>query len=235
MKIKILIVEDEVLVAEDLAGDLEDTGFEVTAIAISSEEAIESVQNNPPHIILMDINIKGDKDGIETAEIINNHHSIPIIYVSSNTSSQFVSRAISTGPHAFISKPFNKKDLVIAIELAFNKHNENIIQNNSAQDSIFVKKGDFHRKVMLEDVQYIQADGSYCIVFTKEDKFTFSFNLNHFQQQVSSEHLLRVHRSYIVNINNVDGFDKSSLLIGKEIIPVSSAYKDAVFEQFKKL
>ncbi len=94
MKINILIVEDEVLVAEDVAGDLTADGFEVTDIAISGKEALQSIEKIVPHIILMDINIKGEIDGIETAEIINKGDLIPIIYVTSNTSSQFVSRAI---------------------------------------------------------------------------------------------------------------------------------------------
>lgn len=238
MKIKVLIVEDEVLVAEDVASDLEKDGFEVSGIAISGSEALKEVEKNPPHVILMDINIKGDKDGIETAGEINETRSIPIIYVTSNTSTQFVNRALETKPHAFISKPFNQKDLVIAIELAFKKHNEQALEHVdlvNPLDSIFVKSGDYHRKVLLKDVTHIEADGSYCLVFTREGKFTLSFNLNHFQNEVQSPLLKRVHRSYIVNLANVDGFDKSTLLIGKKIIPVSGTYKEMVFQYFNKL
>src|SRR5690554_816891 len=238
MKIKVLIVEHEVLVAEDIAGDLRTDGFEVTNIAISSNEALQAIEHNPPHIILMDINIKGDLDGIETAELINQEFLTPIIYVTSNTSSQFVSRAIKTGPHAILSKPYNYKDLLIAIDLALNKHNETLIRNEQHKiilDSIFVKSGEYHRKVLLEDVMYIEADGSYCKVFTKEGHYTFSFNLNHFQKQMSFDHLKRVHRSYIVNLSNIDGFDKNSILIGDKIIPVSSTFRTEVFNCFNKI
>lgn len=238
MKIKILIVEDEVLIAEDIASDLRADGFEVTDIAVSSTEALQSIENNCPHVVLMDINIKGNLDGIETANLINEQFRMPIIYVTSNTSSQFVSRAIKTGPHAFITKPYNYRDLVIAIELALDRHNETALLNEDKDvqlNAIFVRQGDYHRKVLLDDVLYIEADGSYCTVYAKDSNYTFSFNLNHFQKQTSSPHLKRVHRSYIVNLSNIDGFDKSTLLIGDKIIPVSYPYREEVFKCFNKV
>jgi|SRR5690554_177923 len=242
MKIKVLIVEDEILVAEDIAGDLIEDGFEITSIAISSNEALESIEKNPPHIVLMDINIKGEIDGIETAETINQGFRIPIIYITSNTSSQFISRAIKTGPHAIITKPYNYKDIVIAIELAFDKCNEMTIKNSQIDqksiinlDSIFVRCGEYHRKVLFEDILYIEADGSYCKVYTKDSTYTFSFNLNHFQKQITLPQLKRVHRSYIVNIFNIDGFDKNTILIGKKVIPVSVPFRDEVFNCFNRI
>ena len=235
MKIKILIVEDEVLVAEDTADDLKRDGFEVTDIAISADEALASIQDDLPHVILMDINIKGKLDGIELAEKINQDHTIPVIYLTSNTSSQFVNRAIETMPHAFLSKPYQYKDLVISIELATKKFNENAISNKKEIDSIFVKDGEYHTKLPINEIQYIEADGSYCNVYSSEGKYTLSFNLNHFQNEVGSPKLMRVHRSYIVNVDRVSGFDKNTVLVGDKIIPVSNSHKEKVFTYFKKV
>ena len=121
MGIKVLIVEDEVLVAEEIAADMEDYGFEVTEIATSSEECLSSIENNVPNIILMDINIKGNKDGIETAKLIHQTSKIPIIYLTANTDSVTFKRALESLPNAFISKPYQKKDLYSAVEIACNK------------------------------------------------------------------------------------------------------------------
>lgn len=238
MKIKVLIVEDEVLVAEDIAGDLTKDGFEVSSIATSGEEALAAIEKNPPHLILMDINIKGKIDGIETAEMVNNNYNIPIIYVTSNTSSQFVSRALDTSPHAFISKPYNHQDLIIAIELAIKRHNQYIMELQESEvelHSIFVKNGDYYRKILLTDILYIEASGSYCKVVTKNGNYTLSFNLHKFDSQINYKILKRVHRSYIVNLENVEGIDKSSLIVNHEIIPVSNAYKVEVFGYFQKI
>lgn len=235
MKIRVLIVEDEVLVAEDMADDLSRDGFEISDIAISGNEALASIEKNPPHVILMDINIKGELDGIEVVQKINASNNIPIIYLTSNTSSQFVNRALETMPHAFLSKPFQHKDLIIAIELAIKKFNEQVLFERKDVGSIFVKNGDYHTKVPIENILFIEADGSYCSVKTTEGNYTLSVNLNHFQNEVASPKLMRVHRSFIINLEKVTGFDKNTVLIEKQIIPVSNSYRDKVFAHFKKI
>ena len=237
MKIKVLIVEDEMLVAEDLSSDLENDGFEVTDVAMSGEEALNSLEKSSAHIVLMDINIKGEIDGIETAEQINRRYGLPIIYISSNTGPQFVSRVLKTSPYAFISKPFNHTDVVMAIELALKKHNERVIQDIShpKSESIFVKKGGYHNRIEIDEILYIEADGSYCKIYTEKGDFTLSINLNHFRNQVNNFQLRRVHRSYIVNLSKVDRLDKNTLLLGNHSIPVSGTYKEIVFDYFNKL
>lgn len=235
MKIKVLIVEDEVLVADDIASSLETDGYEVTGIAISSDECLASINSNEPHVILMDINIKGSLDGIDTAKKVGN---IPVIFISSNTGQQFISRALETSPHAFISKPYNYRDVSVAIELAFKRHNEIVLSdqgNAKNSDSIFVKKGELYKKILLDDILYIEASGSYCEVRTADEKYTLSFNLNHFQNSISSNAFKRVHRSYVVNLNKVESFDKAGVSVGGKYLPVSSSHKDEVFNYFNKL
>ncbi|MCB0402531.1 MAG: response regulator [Flavobacteriales bacterium] len=237
MAVKVLIVEDEVLVAEEIAADLEDYGFEITGIAISSEECLNAVAENKPQIILMDIQIRGDQDGIETAKHIQQNANIPVIYLTANTDTTTVSRALKTAPHAFISKPYNKRDLAIAIEIAFNKNNENILTPNRqpANDAFFVKSGDYYTKVNVDDVTYIAADGSYCTIHTADKEYTLSTNLNHFQNNQAHPSFIRTHRSYIVNFNKVEAFNKDSLLIGRQNIPVSKSHQKDVMKFFNKL
>lgn len=238
MKIKVLLVEDEVLVAEDIADDLKNEGFDVTEIIISGEEAIEAIENNPPDIILMDINIKGRLDGIETASLINETFNIPIIYVTANTSNQFVSRALQTSPHAFLSKPFNQKDLNIAIELAIHRHNNFVLnKENEGVDlgAVFLKNGDAHEKVSIDDIQIIHASGSYSTVHTKERKYTLTLNLHNFQKKLKEGSLKRVHRSYIVNITKVERIEGTKLIVGEHEVPVSNAYRAEVNCYFKRI
>lgn len=237
MAIKVLIVEDEVLVAEEIAADMEDYGFEITEITISSEECLVSIENNAPNIILMDINIKGDKDGIETAKIIHQTYNIPIIYLTANTDSKTLKRALETNPNAFISKPYHKKDLYTAIEIACNKHNEAIIeaQNLVVNDSFFVKDGDYYTKLKFDEINYIEADGSYCNIYAQSKKFTLSTNLNHFQNNHKSQVFVRTHRSYIININMVEAFDKDSVIINSKSIPISKAHQKEILNLFKKI
>lgn len=237
MAIKVLIVEDEVIVAEEIAADLEDYGFEISEIAISSEECLASIKDNRPHLILMDINIKGSKDGIETASIIQKTNTIPIIFLTANTDTTTVNRALETSPNAFISKPYNKRDLSLAIEIACAKHNENLIENQNAliNDSFFVKNGDYYTKLKFEDINYIEADGSYCNIFTNNKTYTLSTNLNHFQNNHNSAIFARTHRSYIINIAKVEAFDKDSVIINSKVIPVSKSHHKEIMKFFNKL
>jgi DNA-binding LytR/AlgR family response regulator len=237
MGIKILIVEDEVIVAEELAADLEDYGFSVTDIAISSEECFATIKANLPHVILMDINIKGELDGIKTSEAINKTHNIPIVYLTANTDTATINRALATSPSAFISKPYNKKDIVIALEIAFNKHNEKLLKTEpiAKGSCFFVKNGDYYTKINLEEVYYIEADGSYSKIYTHNKNYTLSSNLNHFQDQINNDCFARIHRSYIVNIKKVEAFDKNSVIINEQSLPISKSHQKEIINLFTKL
>lgn len=235
MKIKVLIVEDEVLVADDIAGSLERDGYEVVGIAISAEECLAAIAVNAPHVILMDIHIKGALDGIETAKKVGH---IPVIFITSNTGSKFVSRALEVFPHAFISKPYNYTDVAAAIDLAFTRSNEQVFRNEQTHetpDAIFVRKGDAYTKVLLDQVLFIEASGSYCEVTTTDEKLTLSFNLNHFQSNLQNPAFKRIHRSYVVNLKKVDRFDASGVWIAGTYLPVSSTYRQEVFSYFNRI
>jgi len=237
MEIKILIVEDEVLVAEEIAADLEDYSFKISDISTSSEECYSAIKNELPNVILMDINIKGEKDGIATAKTINQTHNIPIVYLTANTDSKTIERALSTSPSAFISKPYTKKDLVIALELAFKKHNEKLISNpiSENKNSFFVKDGAQYSRINVDDINYVEADGSYSKIYTTSKEYHLSTNLNHFQENLSNPIFVRIHRSYIINIGKVETFNKNSLTIGTKTLPISKSHQKEILKLFTKI
>lgn len=236
MHIRVLIIEDEVLVAEDISSDLEAYGFEVIGVAISSEECWQILENKQPHVILMDVKIKGSEDGIQLAEKINTLLRVPIIYLTANSDQQTIKRAFKTRPQAFITKPYSKKDLIIAIDLAFEKYNETILDASEPPvESVFVRSGNYFEKVELAEVAYIKASGSYTEIILSEDKqYTLSKNLLHFQKEVRHPDFLKVHRSYIVNMSRVDAFGSDTIRIGRHEIPVSRQYAESL-KRFKKI
>lgn len=117
-KIKILVVEDENILALGLKQKLEKLGYTVTDIASSGQETIEKVADNIPDLILMDIVIKGDMDGIETAKKLNETLSIPIIYLTAYADDSILKRAATTVPYGYILKPYKEKELKANIEMA---------------------------------------------------------------------------------------------------------------------
>jgi len=119
---KILIVEDELLVAEDIAFRLKSLGYRITDIVISGHDALSSVKKEIPDLILMDILLKGELDGIQTHEIINKNYNIPLVYLTSFSDEKTFSRAKLTQPFGYIIKPFEERELHTAIEVALYKH-----------------------------------------------------------------------------------------------------------------
>lgn len=119
---KILIVEDETIVALDIEKKLTKSGYEVVGCVTSGEAAIDKVKESPPDLILMDIILEGDIDGIETAEHIKRDFDIPIIYLTAHSHPQILERAKLTEPYGYIIKPFDRRSLHATIEMALYKH-----------------------------------------------------------------------------------------------------------------
>ena len=131
----ILIVEDEAITALDLKGNLEKSGYHITDIVDNAEDAIKSAKENPPYLVLLDINLKGEKSGISIAEEIN-LLSIPIVYLTAQTDDATSNEAIETAPYAYVTKPFNKRDLEYTIALAINKSLNNMGQIYKVEDKV---------------------------------------------------------------------------------------------------
>ncbi len=119
---RILIVEDEVVVAMDLRQQVLALGYEPVAETRTGEEAILLAGQLRPDLVLMDINLAGEMDGIAAAEVIRNRFSIPVVFLTASTTDSFVSRAKLVAPLGFIYKPFQERELSLVIELALSKH-----------------------------------------------------------------------------------------------------------------
>jgi len=119
---RILIVEDELIVAEDLKMTLETLGYEVAGISATGEMAITLAAEKKPDLILMDIMLAGELDGIASAERIRATQDIPVIYVTAYADEKLVSRAKVTEPYGYIVKPFNEREVHSNIEIALYRH-----------------------------------------------------------------------------------------------------------------
>lgn len=138
--IKILVVEDELIVAMELKSRLGDLGYSVCGIVSSGEEVIKLADEQKPDLILMDINIKGSYDGIQASEIIKTDHDIPIIFLTAFADPQTLQRAKITEPYGYIIKPFEEKELHTSIEIALYKHNmEKKLKNSERKLAITLR------------------------------------------------------------------------------------------------
>jgi putative two-component system response regulator len=118
---KIMVVEDEWIVAEQLCSNLKDFGY-TCSTASTGEEAVRKAEADRPDLILMDIVLKGKMDGIEAADRIASQFDIPVIYLTAYTNQEYLERAKQTNPFGYVVKPYNQKELYATIEMAFHRH-----------------------------------------------------------------------------------------------------------------
>jgi len=122
VKNKIMVVEDEIIVAEHIRRSLQNMGYSVTSVASSGAEAIKDAEDNNPDLVLMDIVLDGEIDGIETAKLIRSRFNIPIVFLTAFSDEKILERAKITEPFGYVIKPFNGTELRINIEIALYKH-----------------------------------------------------------------------------------------------------------------
>jgi signal transduction histidine kinase len=143
---QILVVEDEIITGMDIQKRLKNLGCNVPVVVSSGEEAIKKVKENNPDLVLMDINLSGEMDGIEAASKIHTFSDVPIIYLTAFSDEKTIERAKITGPYGYMIKPMKDKELQINIELAFFKHkvekisleNEALIQSSKTKSEFIM-------------------------------------------------------------------------------------------------
>lgn len=240
-KIKILIVEDEMIIGANIALQLTSLGYDVLGIIPRAEEVLPKIRQTLPDILLLDIYLKGELDGIELAHIIQKEFKIPIIYLTANADDTHFNRAKTTNPYAFISKPFKKLDLQNAIELTILRIQEekklevNDLDTFVMSDSIFVRSHDKMIKININDILYIEAERNYCKIHCKEKEHLIVSTLKDLEEKLNVKNLMRIHRSFIINMHHIDEIATSHLVIAKKAIPVSPELKKQLLLHIQKV
>lgn len=236
---RILIVEDEPFIAENLQEMLSIFGHENTEIANSANQAIKAIKISRPDLVLLDVKIKGDQDGIELGGIIKDQYQLPFVYITSYSDKETVNRAKHTQPLGFIVKPFTKDDVYAAIEVALFNQNRMVVrgpQNALANenpttynnDSIFIKKRGLLEKVKYEDLVWIEADGNHITINVKDGRtYTIRKSLKDITDKLPKDRFLRVHKSFVVLVDAVTAIDTSFIYLQDKEIPIGRSYYNA--------
>ncbi len=233
--LRVAIIEDEVIIAEDLRQTLQVEGYLVTGCYETGEAALQHILRDKPDLVMIDIRLKGAMNGIELASKLRNSLTVAVIYITASSDDKTYRLAKSTNPQAFLVKPFNSRSLLAAVDLALDnflatkvdpqKNTVDGLHPGLLPGCIFIRVNGKHRKICLCDVLFVEADGSYINIVTSSGRYTLSQNLGDFQRKMHLTQFVRVHRSYIVNVERVDSFDESFIYIGQNQIPLSKSYR----------
>lgn len=228
------------MVVADLIVDLlEEAGYTVTDPCVTFDEAVEMLQTEAPDLVLLDINLIGDKDGIQVAEVINQTLGIPFIFLTANSDRATLERAKTVNPSAFLVKPFKPVDLVNAIELAMHTHNTRPVKPQAPKKplkELFVKHGNSYHKITLEEITYVQSELNYVEIHTLDGrKFVHRATLTELSERLPEGFLLRTHRSYMVRVANITEMAPDYVKVGEAKVPVSKKYRAEVREAIELL
>ncbi|HEY5408029.1 MAG TPA: response regulator [Ginsengibacter sp.] len=245
-RVKILVVEDEMIIGAKISMYLSSLGYEVTGVLPRGEEVLNHVKEDTPDIIILDVHLKGKMDGIETAACIEQYYQIPVIYLTANTDNTTFNRARATRPAAFISKPFKKLDLQRAIELTISRMGNpgaNIItvadtreeEPSILNDRIFVRYKEKMVKIMIADILYIEAERNYSRICTTDKEYLLAITLKAIEEKFPGNLFQRIHRSYFINLRWVEAVAEDHVIIAQKAIPVSENMKGHLMQHLQKL
>lgn len=245
-QIDIMVVEDDMIIAADISMQLTQLGYNVSAILPKGEDALAQLQHTQPDIILMDVGLKGDLDGVDTAKEILDQYKIPVIFLTANSDPETFRRAKHTRPFAFITKPFEAIDLERSLDLLVSRLTHEKEEDTGAEDAInegsyflsdriFIRFKERMVKVFLNDIKYIEAERAYCRIHTTDKEYLITLPLKAFSEKLEADHFLRVHRSYMVNLSKVDELGEDYVVVGRKMIPVSKNYKDVVARRLRTI
>ncbi len=237
-KIKTLIVEDELIIAEDMKGMLRDMEHDVIGIAGDCDEAEGIIARNIPDLVLIDIHLRGADDGISLAQFIRKKYDIPIVFITSYSDKTTVERAKQVMPEGYLVKPFEKADLYTSIEIALcnyikKQKPESINPQEEAdnvviKDSIFIRKDYMLVKIKFEDLIWMHSEMNYIELHCKENKHLIRSTLKEFIDKLPPAWFIQVHRSYAVNSHYITAIDHNTVWLQDVQIPIGRSYQEII-------
>jgi DNA-binding LytR/AlgR family response regulator len=239
----VLLVEDDRSAALDVEMLLDEMGLKLAALKDNAEDALKYIYDEQPDLIIMDLELKGDKSGLDIANEIN-HLRIPIIFTTSFKDKTTFEQAKSTYSFGYLVKPFNKLSLQSTIEQAVKmlfpddeleepRESEFAILSNA----VLVKHVNMLYPVRYDSILFIQGEGNYCSIYTSQRKYLLKAPLKRMLESMPPSEFAPIHKSFIVRLDKVESIDVGSgkLVVGKETLPLGRNFKNAFLSRFNQL
>lgn len=222
--LNILIIEDEMLGALNCRHILEDAGHRVTGIVRNLPEAKSSLARSLPDFALVDIRL-GNEDGIEVISELLKIHTMPFLYLTAHSERQTLERALQTYPAGYLLKPFEKRDLLVQLEVCWMNHNVQSRPGKGENDTSFVflpvNKG--YDRVEKNDILFAEADGSYVRLYTAGEVSPrlLTMNLGYLSGFLTDDNFYRISRSLLINLDHLKRMEKSAIYLNSYSGPIS--------------
>jgi two-component system LytT family response regulator len=238
-ELNVLVIEDTAAESDALVKVLVSNGYNVVGVAPTYSEALRLFYRNKVDVVIIDIFLNGNPEGITFAETINviPNSSKPFVFLTSSNDRQIFERAKLTRPFSFLMKPFNELEILYAIELAvekFNNQNDTFFDDDNqdtviSDEFLFVKKGKSLKKVLITDIVYIEVEERYCNIITEKEKFVILISLIKILELLDASKFCRTHRNYIVNSEKI-----VEIIPADNLVLLSGNHKAILSDKYKK-
>jgi DNA-binding LytR/AlgR family response regulator len=237
--VNVFLVEDKPAESDTLIKVLEANNYTVTGVARNFKEALTKFYQVKVDIVIIDIFLNGEPDGISFAETISivPEAAKPFVFLTSSADRQIFERAKLTQPFSYLMKPFNELEVLYAIEMAvekfyaqtdvfFNDEEDTVISN----EYLFIKKGKSLKKVHIFDIIYIDVEEKYCNIITEKEKFVILISLTKILKLLDNSIFWRTHRNFIVNAKKI-----MEIIPADNLILLAAGYKATLSEKYKDI
>ena len=250
-RVQILVIEDEAVLALDLTDLLEAEGYAVVGTAASGPQALELFRQHRVDLLLCDIRLQGPWDGIETARRLVAERPVPLIYLTALADRATLTRALPTAPAAYLAKPVSVAGLRAAIEVALlgGKPPGDAALPPSAERNgdaspreaimrldqhIFLKHNYRFVRLALADIVLLEADNTVTTLVTTGPRYSLRLSLTAALERLSYPPLVRVHRSFAINLKHVSAFSETEATLHDLTVPLGRQYKAEFLRQFQQ-
>ena len=245
--LRILIVEDEAVIAAHISSMLLEIGYEVLGIEGKYSRAVKFLEANKPDLVLLDIILGGSKDGVDLAIHMKElYPELPFIFLTSHGDPKTVDRAKRVRPNGYLTKPFKKEGLYASIEVAMEtmgafrteSTQEQSLETKSISlkaESVFIKQGHLYIKLQFGDILYMHAEGNYVDIIAEGQKYTVRSSLRDLLARLPEDRFFRIHKSYAVALNKVEKITSSDVIVKGQKLPSSKEHRDQLLSKLSIL
>lgn len=220
----IFIVEDDISLAENVETILSLSGYSIVGREGDGDKAFHLILQLNPDLILMDVMLEGEISGIDLAQMIRQISDVPIIFITAHSDKSYLDRISTVNYDSYILKPFSKEVLISTIYLSSLKKSKLIPSNNVLN----IRDKGFIVPLKENEIMMLKADGLYTRIYTTEREYVVRDILKDVIDSLSENKFLRIHKSYIVNLDFVTAFNSKEVSIKKYVVPIRRGF-------FKKL
>lgn len=223
----IYIVEDLVMNRLMIETILKNNGFQIAGSNSKAENAWIEIQKTNPNLILLDINLAGEKDGLWLGEQIYNYLKTPVIYITAYEDKHTSDRILETHPMGFLVKPINPIQLLTTINIALN------LNHTPSNNHIILQDGMRTINIQINDIIYLQSEGNYVHIYMENNHFLIRITLSQLLEKLPQNKFQRIHQRNAIHINKEFTIQKDIIEIKGIKLSISDKYKAELKNRLK--